>query len=345
MSTTTLTVIGLTPALIGAGLSFDVATVLKAWPSDAARTAGDTPRYNAAKRGLNTLPFTSPLYRYDANIAQVTGVLVGVEAVSLTVAGLTPDLIGAGLSFDVAATEAGSSRFLATAGNPMAMDVHLLTEAAVYESEENRTDDEDAIGRETKRYSDLPGGFLFEDALGFELGSVEAGDMPVEFDVSKVMEGYESAALRLAADPAARVFALEYNPGTNPPPFTAPAIAPNEPGSPVIGSARMLSGAPAVFEYTLNAAGTFEGAEDEDYQDKGTVQPVGYEKALQVSSLTAGRETYCIRSSRRYKTVVDEGSTDYVEIEGVATLAWQNTRLAHYENYVSSYVPVAGGDR
>jgi len=169
-----------------------------------------------------------------------------------------------------------------------------------------------------------------------------------EFDAERHLHGYYTEAERTAAQSVARVFTAAWMPPENPAPFDAPAVAPNEPGSPEIGEIPMLSAAAGVMEYRVNAAGSLEGTEDSDFTIKASVQPLEAGAAAQIADLTQGKAAVRIYTDTALKTA-DGGEADRIEwfgktYEVVACEPFQNGILNHFRCVARAFTPIAGGE-
>lgn len=371
-----MNVSGLTPSLLGAGLDFDVelTAIPRANPlqftgtingkvnldidallSDEAGTFQITPEASMSIAGLtpaalstgldfdiehtavqpeNPIKFTGEIngqVRITAEdlLADEAGTLEIIERAAMNINGLTPALLGSGKDFDIEFAPAQPNNPIKLAGE---INGQVEINAAALTGDEQGTMQIIPVAEVT-----VVG--LTPEALGSGL----------PWDAMRQTDGYLTPAAREAGDPEERVIEVAWEPNENPAPFDAPVVRPNEPGQPVVGTMPMLEenylGEEAML-FTLNAAGTFEGSDDGERTERFSVQPVSFEKALAVSSKTQGRQTFCLRGDTALNSVEDPGATDYVEIGGktyecVAVLPWQNGILNHYENYVSSFVPVA----
>lgn len=339
MASFAFTLAGLTPALLASPVAFDVERTVRAWDSEEAMDAGEAPRFGANWQPSST-PHTLPLAKYESSDPVVSSAWADPALVQFTVSGLTPSLP---VSFELTAEDVASVEMLSSTSGDMELDLYLKVKPAVYSSEEARNEGTSPLAFDTIRYTSLPASVDLGGMISFSLAPITPDLQPVLFEVYRRIHGYYSAQDRTQG--IGRVFTVRWMPIEDPAPFEAPATAPNEPGTPVIGSARMLSGAAATFSFLLRANGEVEGDESGTFAIQATVQPLKPGEAAAAADLTQGKASVRIYTSTRLKTV-DEGQADRIEIMGrqyevVSCEEWGNTRLAHFKAIARAFNPMA----
>lgn len=255
----TLNVSGLTPALLGTGLDFDV-ELTAIQPENPIKFAG-------AINGQVNLDVPSLL-------SDESGTLEIIEQAQMNINGLTPDVLGTGLEFDVEFAPAQPQNPIPLTGE---INGQVNIDAAALEGDEDGTMQIIPVAEVT-----VVG--LTPEALGSGL----------PWDAMRQTDGYLTPAAREAGDPEERVIEVAWEPNENPAPFDAPVVRPNVPEQPVVGTMPMLSepllGEPMLF--TLNAAGSEEGTEDSTRTVRGSWQPLTVKEQEEYATITKGSQAF-----------------------------------------------------
>jgi hypothetical protein len=319
-----LNIAALTPALVGAGLAFDVPRLIRAQDADPAAPA----LFGAEWKPGDTSP--TPLLRYTADNPGVTAVFLYGDTVNLSLGEISD-----GFDFEIADTEVGNIAIDATTSGTMEFDALPQMSVTVVNSDPD-----------ISTYEDLPKTMGFPGRLTINVQNTVTPDAigdGLDIEIGQVFSGYETEAARTSGAP--RLFFAVWDPIARPAPATV-----NIRNAEIIGTIEFLAVSTEPMEFRLNAAGSIEGTADATLTIKASVQPLPAKEAQEVADLTQGRRAYRIYTDTRLYKASDNTVADRIQILGedfevMDVEEWNNGLIPHYKCLAVSLVPIAGGDR
>lgn len=304
---------GLTPAALSTGLDFDI-ELTAVQPENPIKFVGGF-------GGQVNLDVPSLL-------SDESGTLEIIEQAQMNINGLTPDVLGTGLEFDVEFAPAQPQNPIPLTGEingQVNIDASALTESP------------EAGTMQIIPVAEVEVEGLTPEALGSGLS----------WDALRQTEGYYSATARETGDPAERIILSAWNPNEDPAPFDAPVTRPNEPGQPVAGTIPMLEenylGSEELL-FTVVATGTPEGPDDETLVVRGSFQPMSAGDAAAAADALQGARGAWLYTSATLNTVTD-GQADRIErpdgtYEVYGLESWQNGIISHNKYMMRSLAPM-----